>query len=396
MNSWHDNPSNPNLNAVYVDEASSELSLHPSISFASDGKYILPPFKNPKKVTNPSSLIQINLITSKRVYTTEETITGSLVVACQKACEISSISVYLVGFEQGMVTKQKLFMLKEFKIQGLDSPPNPATTTPSNSNGLQVAKLGVNHIPFSIPLNAQDPLVTSLLIPSDPLPSSFLHPKVGGVKYAVIAVLDYKQSKPKTLACHLPLTVIESVPYRLLTTWSNFTSATERFRKNAEVQISGFMGFGLKGSINLSTTLLTLRTDGVLEPGLWISGSTGHISIKVDNKSPSTITNLTLELIRTIRVFKVDKHSGEFKTHSFSKFCVSKSSLVYAKHPNFSGLFSTCEVDSSTQEWSGIQPFSDFLFQSTIQIPSDAKTIRNSCLIDVSYTLVATLIVTRG
>ena len=294
------------------------------------------------------------------------------------------------------MTKQKVFLMKEFKIQGFDSPPNPATTSPSDSEGCQIANIGTHQIPFSISLAEQDPFVTTLITSSDPLPSSFSHPKVGGIKYAVIGVLDYKISRKRSIACQLPLKVIEAVPYRLLSSWSNLTAATERFRRYDDTQVTGFMGFGNKGSIKMSTTLLTLRTDAVLEPGLWISGSTGHVSIHVDNQSPSTITSASLELIRTTKVFKVDKDSGVFKTHLYSKFCVSKSSLVYAKTHQFSSIFNYNDQDQISEDWSGILPFSEHHFQSTIHIPSEVKTIRNTSLIDVSYSLVVTLAGTKG
>jgi hypothetical protein len=261
-------------------------------------KSILPPFDyKPKELVDTVKELRIELQVDQPIQITSGKVTGSLTLHCFKEQRVGRILVYLCGVEQ-QAKEKRVFLQKSWVVQESHLVPGEAVyPSPPDEHGMWKSKVQSTKFEFSIPFKETVDNIKTDIDTVGPLPSSYYYPKVGGIRYFVIGLVDSKdvnQKKPrKPLAIFKELLVLESVPFSLTNQFDNSNPLNSVLEQTMTKQIkTGLFGLGKPVEIHLGAKVWTLSMDGQVETGVWQSGTTGYVKVSIENQTNKPVFSI--------------------------------------------------------------------------------------------------------
>lgn len=118
------------------------------------------------------------------------------------------------------------------------------------------------------------------------------------------------------------------------------------------------------------------------------------------------IVSVDVALVRTIKTFKSDPITEQYRADSFAKQIISKKSLSYLHHSSgwirdrsitaLNSWAQDADELNSTVNWNGVLPGQEKELLISLSIPNNARSIRHASFVDVSYEIVVTTTPAKG
>ncbi|KAJ2999136.1 hypothetical protein HDV02_003425 [Globomyces sp. JEL0801] len=303
---------------------------------------ILPPFDvAPKHIVSRTNNLSIELQLFRNLYVTNGVVEGQLRLHCHREglTKLGRVSVYLIGLEENLTDKKiapRVFLTKEYIMQDLHLVPSDAVTAgPADEHGMWSARKGTTCFDFSLPfVNSrfqQDSAhIRTAVAPPSSLPSSYWHPKAGGIRYILAAVAECKfgLSPRYPLAYYQEIFVVESVPFSLTNEFDGVQGQRTLVAEKTDEISSGFLGLGKKGKINLTVSIRTQGAEGNPETGVWASGGIGYVGVEVTNDSARKVIGMNVKLIRKIKTFATNPSDFDLDVCGLTPISFSKRTFI--------------------------------------------------------------------
>jgi hypothetical protein len=282
---WQHNPMRP-------------MKSNDSLAESKPPRSFLPPFDfKPKELRDAYKDLSIEMELTQPIQVTNGTVQGTFKINCYKEQRLGKVQVYLVGFEQEpRKHRGKVFLQKSWVIQESHLVPCEAVIAGSpDEYGMWKSKVQATIFDFSIPFRETNDNIRNDVEVEGSLPSSYYYPKVGGIRYFVIGLVDSMEMNAKRprkpLAIFKELVVVESVPFALTNQFDTANPFNSALEQVITKQIkTGIFGMGKQTHVELKAKLWTLSIDGQMETGVWQSGSQAYVEVNIDNQSNKTVS----------------------------------------------------------------------------------------------------------
>ena len=198
-----------------------------------------------------------------------------------------------------------------------------------DAHSMWVAKVGVTAIDFKIPFaeTAATNIVTDIYDSRGNYPSSYWNPKMGGVRYIIALVVEFKTGREPMvpLAAYQEIYCIESVPFHLKSNFQELSPLTSSLYGEQKLELKSGLGFDRKSCsvLKLSCSLQTLEIEGGIDNGVWASGGYGYVTVAIENGSSRPVTGLKVQLHQIEKTYRFMEVSQEFSPTAYKKKIIS-------------------------------------------------------------------------